>query len=123
MKLRQKERGREEGQRGTENEVVLRELPVADLLLQRLTGIEFEVALETGIENAILDVGSEGVELRTDGENAGLSRREPEGPLSSVVLDEDADHPLEAAQNRPVDDNGPLLPGLAGLRVRLACNT
>ena len=46
----------------------------------------------------------------------GLDRRQPERKRASVVLDQDGDEPLEAAENRPVDDHRPVL-GVVGADV------
>jgi hypothetical protein len=46
--------------------------------------------------------------LRHDGGDDHLPGREPEGQLSGVVLDHDADEPLEGAEDRTVKHDGPV---------------
>mmetsp|Transcript_87591 Transcript_87591/g.194821 ORF Transcript_87591/g.194821 Transcript_87591/m.194821 type:complete len:432 (-) Transcript_87591:1520-2815(-) len=47
-------------------------------------------------------------ELLTNRHHHDLSRREPEGPLPSVMLDQDRRHPLNGTKDGTVDDDWPL---------------
>ena len=52
----------------------------------------------------------------SDRQDDDLYGGQPEWEGACEVLDQDGDEPLEAAEDRPVDDDGPML-GIVGARV------
>ncbi len=85
---------RDYGQGGlTEDEVILAQLAVADLLLQRVAAeVDVDVHL-LGVEDSLHLLGV-GVEADADRDDQDLPRAQPEGPLAREVFAEDAHEPL-----------------------------
>ena len=69
----------------TEDEVILLDLPRADLLLQRVAA-DVDVAVETRLVEDALDLLDVLVGRLHDGDDEDLARREPEGPLAGEVF-------------------------------------
>lgn len=107
---------------GTNNkdEVVLRQLAGADLLLQRVSS-DINIDIELVILQDLLDLPCIVIDSRHNRYNQDLTRADPERPLAAKVLGDDTQKPLETANDRAVNDNGAGTAGcgLVGLGVCL----
>jgi len=89
----------------TENEVVLSQLSSTDLLLHGVTA-DVNVDVQLVITQELLQFLDVIVHGRHDGDNKNLARADPEGPLATKVLNQDAQESLEGTNNGTVDDDG-----------------
>ena len=96
-----------------ENEVVLRQLTRADLLLQSVS-TDIDVGVELVVPEDLLHLLGVVVDSRHDRDDKNLARADPEGPLASEVLRNDTEETLETANDGTVNDNGA---GTAGTGV------
>jgi hypothetical protein len=84
------------------DEVVLRELASADLLLHGVAG-DIDVGVEVVRAELLLELLAVVVGAGHDGDDEDLAGREPEGPLTAEVLGENGDEALEGAVDGTVD--------------------
>ena len=75
-----------------------------------------EVGPQPGPPELVADRGGVGQVAVGNRQHHRLNRRQPQRKRPGVVLDQDGDEPLEAAENRPVDDHRPVL-GVVGADV------
>eukprot|EP00053_Salpingoeca_punica_P013384 m.120929 g.120929 ORF g.120929 m.120929 type:complete len:748 (-) comp16189_c0_seq1:23-2266(-) len=88
-----------------EDEVVLRQLAVADLLVQGEALVRADLGDIALVVQLLGNTHGVVLELRVDGDDERLAGREPEGPLAAVVLREDGDHTLDRAKHGAVHNH------------------
>mmetsp|Transcript_11357 Transcript_11357/g.22191 ORF Transcript_11357/g.22191 Transcript_11357/m.22191 type:complete len:223 (-) Transcript_11357:1090-1758(-) len=76
-----------------------------NLLVEGLTLRGISVTEDTSIVKALANLLSELVVIRVDGDDNGLARREPEGPLALEVLGKHSNHTLDRSKHGTVDHN------------------
>lgn len=97
----------------TKNEVVLSQLSSTDLLLHGVTA-DVNIGIQLVFTQELLQLLDIVVHGRHDGDNENLARADPEGPLATIMLDQDTQESFEGTNNGTVDDNGT---GTAGTRL------
>lgn len=84
-----------------------------DLLLHGVTA-DVNVGIQLVFTQELLQLFDIVVHGRHDRDNENLARADPEGPLATIVLDQDTQESFEGTNNGTVDDNGT---GTAGTRL------
>ena len=88
-----------------EDEVVLSELCFADLLVESVTA-EITINKKACVVDDLLDLGGIVVDVRANGDDHDLTRRDPKRPLSASVFDENRDEALEGSVDGTMNHHG-----------------
>ena len=91
----------------TEKEVVLRDLSIADLLVQRV-GSEVDVGVDAQRRKLIRDLLRVAIDDTRNRDDQHLPWAQPKRPLASEVLRDDRDEALQGAEDRAVHDDRPV---------------
>lgn len=76
-----------------------------DLLLHGIT-TDVNVGIQLVFTQKLLQLLDIVVHSRHDGDNENLARADPEGPLATIVLDQDTQESFKGTNDSTVDDNG-----------------